>query len=138
MTISFVGIILLVSNHTSIAKDLPLANKKVVEYVESVMGTKVGRGECTDLLMGAQFYIRGVKPSKPKKNQKILPGDFIGFENVYAGGFSFPNHYAIIMEVVSPNVYTIAHQNHNGNKTVTQLTVDLNNASGKFNISRPK
>ena len=102
------------------------------------MGTQVGRGECWDLLMGAQFAIRGIKPSTPKKNQKILPGDFIGFENVYAGGFSFPDHYAIIMEVVSPNVYTIAHQNHNGNKTVTQLTVDLNSASGKFNISRPK
>lgn len=103
------------------------------------MGTQVGRGECWDLLMGAQFYIRGVKPSTPKKNQTILPGDFIGFENVTVGGLSFPDHYAIIMKVVSPKVYTIAHQNHNGNRKVTQLTVDMNNISGgKYNISRPK
>jgi hypothetical protein len=136
--LSFTGILLLLSSSTVSPKD-PLANKMVIEYVESVMGTQVGRGECWDLLMGAQFYIRGVKRSTPKKKQTILPGDFIGFENVRADGFSFPDHYAIIMKVVSPNVYVIAHQNHNGNRTVTQLTVDLNKISGgKYNISRPK
>ncbi len=126
---------------TAIAQRLPQANKMVVDYVLSVMNTQVGTGECTDLIMGAQYHIRSVKTKIPKKKPvNHLPGDIITFNEVYLdNGLSFPQHYAIILEVQAENVFVIAHQNHNGNRSVSQLTVDLNQIiSGKYFIQRPK
>jgi len=132
----FLALLIFLSAFT---KGLPEANQKVVEYVQSVMGTQVGTGECTDLLMGAQFYIRNVRPSKKSKSIKILPGDFISFNGVVMGGLSFPEHYAIIIEVESETNFIIAHQNHNGRRSVSQLSIDLKKITqGKYHISRPK
>ena len=119
---------------------LPIVNQKVVEYVKSVMGTQVGTGECTDLIMNTQYYIFKIKDDrKRKKSDNILPGDFITFDGVSMGGLSFPQHAAIIMEVKSSTVLVIAHQNHNGNKTVQELEIDLARVtSGKYYIQPPK
>jgi hypothetical protein len=129
----------LIVNSTT-AKDLPLANQKVVDYVKSVMGTQVGNGECTELIMSALFAARSVKDkSKSKvKSANALPGDIISFSGVEMGGLSFPEHTAIIMEVESEDVFTIAHQNHNGDKTVQLLTIDLSQiTAGKYTIQHP-
>jgi hypothetical protein len=136
---AIVSVSLILVVNTAIAQKLPVANQKVIEYVNSVMGTQVGTGECSDLLMGAQFYIRGIKPGTFKKKQTVLPGDFIAFDDVQIGGLSFPQHYAIIVKVESPTVYIIAHQNHGGYKKVHEKTIDLSKkTSGKITISRPK
>jgi hypothetical protein len=55
------------------------------------------------------------------------------------GSLSFPQHQAIIMEVESLTVLVIAHQNHNGNRTVHKIKIDLANVtSGRYYIQRPK
>lgn len=82
------------------------------------METQVGNGECTELIMSALFGARST-PNKLKskaKSKDVLPGDIISFYNVEMGGLSFPQHSAIIMEVESQEVFTIARQNHNGIK----------------------
>ena len=126
--------------NTASAKDLPLANQMVIEYVESVMGTQVGNGECTELIMSAWFAARSTKdkPKNKAKSKEVSPGDIISFYDVEMGGLSFPQHSAIIMEVESQNIFTIAHQNHNGNKTVQLLKINLKNITqGKYSIQHP-
>jgi hypothetical protein len=90
--------------------------------------------------MQVQFIVFKEKPSKKtKKPPKVLPGDIISLYDVSVGGLYFPEHYAIIMEIISPKVYKIAHQNHNGYKKVHEITIDLNEASGgKYFIKRPR
>ena len=105
---------------------IPPLNKQILDYVNSVMGTKVERGECWDLVhvpfdkYNADWdhsYNFG-KQIDPLKDT-VYPGDVIQFTNVtlkYLKGTdtwteSMPKHTAIIYEVISPGVYKIAHQN---------------------------
>ena len=110
---------------------IPATNKKVIEYVDAVIGKTVGRGECWDLASEAlsyagayldrssqqSIYIFG-KQVNPKK-EKIYPGDIIQFEKVkieYSAGNmiyteTMNHHTAIVYEVLSDNTYRIAHQN---------------------------
>ena len=112
---------------------IPNANKKVVEYVDSVIGKKVGRGECWDLASDAldyagayldrsnqkKIYVFGKKLNPAK--DKIYPGDILQFENVkleYTDGNTIytetmSHHTAIIYKVLKNDTYTIAHQNTN-------------------------
>ena len=111
--------------------DLPNLNVKVVDYVESVMGKKVARGECWDLAAGAleysgAYFDRSTKKSvliygrklNPKK-EEIFPGDMIQFENVkvkWKEGLTFytesmEHHTAIVYKVNAAGNYEIAHQN---------------------------
>ena len=114
-----------------LGKNLPELNGKVVEYVDSVMGKKVDRGECWDLAAGALAYSgayfdrssmktaliygRRLDPNK----EEILAGDLIQFENVTVewkdGNSSFTesmgHHTAIVYKVNEPKNYEIAHQN---------------------------
>lgn len=125
---------------TLITQKSKTVNEKVVDYVQSVMGTQIGRGECSDLIMQVQYIVFKEKPTKKtKKPPKVLPGDIISLYNVSIGGLYFSEHYAIIMEEISPQVYRIAHQNHNGYKKVHEITIDLKEAAGgKYYIKRPK
>ncbi|UXP33981.1 hypothetical protein N6H18_08485 [Reichenbachiella agarivorans] len=115
----------------SLNTDLPELNQKVVEYVDSVMGTKVDRGECWDLAAGALKYsgayfdrsslktisIYG-RLLNPKK-EEVLPGDLIQFENVELnwkdGNMTYKatmaQHTAIVYKVNEAMNYEIAHQN---------------------------
>ncbi len=112
---------------------LPIANQKVLVYVNSIMGTRVGTGECSDLIFNAQYYLKknGVKSTSKKGNKKVMKGDFISFydavlESPEGGEVNFLEHHAIIYEVISEKVYLIAHQNHNDVKVVMELRIDLN------------
>lgn len=111
--------------------DLPELNTKVIAYVDSVIGTKVGRGECWDLAAGAlassgayfdrssmktiSIYGRKLNPEK----EAVLPGDMIQFENVKLewkeGNSTYSatmiKHTAIVYKVNSEMDYEIAHQN---------------------------
>lgn len=110
---------------------IPNLNKKVVEYVDLVIGKKVDRGECWDLAAAAldhagayldrssqkTIYIFG-KTLNPKKDT-IYPGDIIQIENVkleYTSGNmiyteTMSHHTAIIYEVIDKDHFRIAHQN---------------------------
>jgi len=111
--------------------DIPKLNQKVVDYVDSAIGKKIGRGECWDLAAAAlehagayldrsnqkSIYVFG-KKLNPKKNQ-IFPGDIIQIQDLkieYTKGNtiyteSMSHHTAIIYEVISANHFKIAHQN---------------------------
>lgn len=127
--------------------NIPDTNKKIHDFIEKVMGQKVGRGECWDLAAaaldysGAYFdrsskktiYVFGKKVN-PKK-EKVFPGDIIQIENVkikYTKGNTvytetMSHHTAIIYEVLETGIYQIAHQNTSfSGKTVglSQLRMD--------------
>jgi len=110
---------------------LPDTNIKVIQFVESVIGISVGRGECWDLAdqaltsAGAQFdktskstiYLFGERYN-PEKDT-ILPGDIIQFENVtvtYQDGNmifteNYSHHTAIVYLINEDGSLKLAHQN---------------------------
>lgn len=118
---------------------IPSANTAVLEYVDSVLGKQVGTGECADLVFNAQFYVKekGIKSSS--KSKRVLPGDYIYFNQAkFSNGLSFPKHSGVVYELKTQKQFVIAHQNHNGNKTVQLLEIDLNQlVSGSVNTNHP-
>lgn len=121
---------LFIATNTLAQKNIPVLNKKIIKYVNSVKGKKVDRGECWDLanqaliLINADWdrqYVYGNKLD-PKKD-RIFPGDLIQFKNVkikYTEGTPenfrthtelMQHHTAIVYKVLSKGVYEIAHQN---------------------------
>jgi len=69
--------------------NIPELNQKIIKFVDSKMGKKVGRGECWDLaadalkLVGAKWdgnYKFGIKINP--KEECVFPGDIIQFEGV--------------------------------------------------------
>ncbi len=122
--------------------NIPELNKKVIEYVSSVMGKKVDRGECWDVANQALLRINADWDKRYKfgklvdpKKETIYPGDMIHFKNVktkwsvgnatYSG--SMAEHTAIVYEVVSTGVYKVAEQN----TSYSGKTVGI----GDFNLS---
>lgn len=111
--------------------EIPDLNRKVVNYVKSVVGQQVDRGECWDLAnqaltqSGAKFdrstktsiYDFG-QPVNPKKDQ-IFPGDIVQFDDVeleYKRGDviykeQMGHHTAIVVKVYEPGAFQLAHQN---------------------------
>lgn len=106
--------------------NIPELNSQILEYVKSVEGKKVERGECWDLanqallLVNADWdkqYVYGNKLD-PEADQ-IFPGDLIQFENVKTrhteGNATYTelmaHHTAIVYKVLGKGIYEIAHQN---------------------------
>ena len=129
---------------------LPEVNKKIVKYVDSVMGNKVARGECWDIVKGA-MDASGAEWESPEgfgekidpKNDEIMPGDIIAFRNAsWSTGMTKwhtgPQHYAIVYEVKSDNRMMIAHQNINNKKKVMLTELALKGAKGKITFYRPQ
>lgn len=134
--------------------DVPELNKKITSYVTTNLRKKVGRGECWDLAAGALNehhakwdgrYTYG-KPVD-HTTECIYPGDIMQFENVRietrsANGFfaeEMPHHTAIVYEVKSTGVFTIAHQNYdNTRKVITTPLTMANIKRGKVMIYRPQ
>ncbi len=126
----------------TVLKKLPKANQIVLEYVKSKMGVQVGTGECSDLIFNAQYEVRksGVKSQNKVTTKNILPGDYISFRNVIIGNgrLVFTEHHAVVISLENTSIITIAHQNHNYNRTVQELSFDLKDiTSGQFSITRP-
>lgn len=133
---------------------LPELNQKVVDYVTSVIGKQVDRGECWDLANQAlnridakwdKEYVYG-KLLNPKKD-KILPGDIIQFKNVtlkYRIGNTITtetmaHHTAVVYKVIDKDVFELAHQNTGfSGRTVGLSKLDLNTVqNGKMWFYRP-
>lgn len=126
MKLIIISLVLFLNSNT-----VPGINKKVVEYVDTVIGKKVDRGECWDLAAAAldyagayldrssksSIYIFG-KVINPKK-ESVYPGDIIQIENMkleYSKGNmvfteTMTHHTAIIYSVEGNDIYKIAHQN---------------------------
>ncbi|MBD80145.1 MAG: hypothetical protein CL840_14625 [Crocinitomicaceae bacterium] len=133
---------------------VPKLNQKIIEFVDSKIKKKVGRGECWDLAFEALSSTDAKWDGQYKfgkevfyRSECIFPGDIIQFERVkikyekdgitYNGEMA--HHTAIIYEVKEIGVYTLAHQNtaFSGRK-VGLSELDVKNISkGKFKIYRP-
>jgi hypothetical protein len=131
-------------------------NQKVLDFVNSVMGKTVGRGECWDVAQ-AVLDREGADWSRPVSfgkvldplKDKILPGDIIQFsslvikEKLTEGRsrtefLGDPDHTSIVYEVLGPLHYKLAHQNLGGKRFVQVTELNLNNrTSGQYWIYRP-
>ncbi|MGC8824900.1 MAG: hypothetical protein ACP5PZ_09975 [Bacteroidales bacterium] len=138
---------------------LPPLNRAVLQYVESVIGKKVDRGECWDLANQALTRINATwdhhfkygRLLNPQKDT-IYPGDIIQFKDVVVetvtrhddGSIStmtetMGQHTAIVYRVNAPGDYQIAHQNtsFSGRKVGVSRLVLKNIKKGKYWIYRP-
>lgn len=135
-------------------EDIPKLNQRIVDYVQTVIGKQVDRGECWDLAYQAlnrnnakwdgQFeYGKRLNPDK----DKIFPGDIIQFKNVKIKYTinqmiymeQMDQHTAIIYKVKARNIFDIAHQNNSfSGRKVGISTLDMNTIiRGKVFIYRP-
>jgi hypothetical protein len=138
---------------------IPNLNSKVIEYVDSVIGKQVDRGECWDLAAAALDHAGAYMDKSNFKNinvfgkvlnpekDAIYPGDIIQIEKVkmeYTKGNSvytetMPHHTAIIYKVLEKNYFEIAHQNtsFSGRKVgISELNMD-HVKKGKIIFYRP-
>ncbi|MCK4699326.1 MAG: CHAP domain-containing protein [Bacteroidales bacterium] len=135
-------------------ENIPELNKRIIEYVESVIDKQVDRGECWDLAyqalnrFNAQWdgkfqYGKLINP----KREPVLPGDIIQFKNVKIK-YQITNttytefmkqHTAIVYKVKHKNVFTIAHQNTEfSGRKVGLSDLNLNDVvKGDVKIYRP-
>lgn len=133
---------------------IPPTNVKVIEYVNSVIGKKVDRGECWDLANQALTYAKAKwtfpttygKPIAYQKEQ-LYPGDLIQITNVVMETktdtsivrWKMTEHTAIVYEVISHSTIKIAEQNVNKVKKVQLNNWNLNDIkSGKMQFYRPQ
>jgi hypothetical protein len=118
--------LLLLSFTPAADDDLPQLNRQVLEYVESVIGEQVGRGECWDLANQALLLIDAKWDGRYKYGKEynprrtaVLPGDLIQFKDVkvrYREGNtiyteSMDHHTAIVYRVLEDGTLELAHQN---------------------------
>lgn len=135
--------------------DLEL-NGEIIEFVDTVLGTSVGRGECWDLAQEAldrnlADWSRPLSfglPLNPETDE-IKAGDIMQFHNLKTSerlpdksirkeSFGSPNHTAVIYKVLGKKHYTLAHQNSGGQRNVIKSNVNLANVTGgQYWIYRP-
>ncbi|MCB9197066.1 MAG: CHAP domain-containing protein [Flavobacteriales bacterium] len=122
----------------------------IVEYAVKNLGKKVDRGECWDLVA---FALDNAKAEWQMpfdfgdkfdyQKETIKPGDIISFDNVRFesdnGYMTFPMHYAIVYKVIDKDHIEILHQNHNNQRVVQTLTLDLTTLKkGKMQFYRAR
>jgi hypothetical protein len=146
--------LLLLSFTPAADDDLPQLNRQVLEYVESVIGEQVGRGECWDLANQALLRIDAKWDGRYKygreydpKKKAVLPGDLIQFKDVkvrYREGNtiyveSMDHHTAIVYRVLDGGILELAHQNTTfSGRTVGISKLDLKTVvSGRMWFYRP-
>ncbi len=134
--------------------NIPGLNQKIVDYVETVIGQQVDRGECWDLANQALNRNDAKWDGQYKygkelnvKREKVLPGDIIQFKNVkvqYQEGNTIytetmAHHTAIVYKVLDDGVLELAHQNTGfSGRTVGLSKLDLDTVkSGKMWFYRP-
>jgi hypothetical protein len=134
--------------------DIPPTNQKILEYVKTVVGKKVDRGECWDLANGALTYANAQwefpttfgKPYDYKK-EPIVAGDLIQINNVVMESktetsvtrWKMTEHTAIVFETGEKGKLKVAEQNVNGVRKVMISSWNLNDLkSGKMQFYRPQ
>ena len=132
------------------ADKLPPVNAKMIACVDKMMGKKVDRGECWDLVNYAlnnsdanwdspEGFGKKVDPKK----DVLFPGDVVVMKNVkYTSSdgarWNFPQHYAIIYKVKDKNSFTIANQNVSGKRSVILTELTLTGLTGTISFFRPQ
>lgn len=114
-------------------------NEKIVNFVESKVGKKVGNGICHDLVAKAlkkyseideyKYFYKGMYGTMIDSSE-VIPGDIMvfhkcKFEITYKDIRNndttiiskIPRHVGIVMSVDGNNEFTIADQNSSGTKT---------------------
>ncbi len=146
--------LILTSSYSYCQLPIPATNQTIVDYVTSVIGKRVDRGECWDLANAALTKAK----AKWDKNFKygnlvdplkddIYPGDLIQFENVTLkydkDGKHFKelmaHHTAIVYQVIAKGEYQIAHQNtgqHGRKVGISELKL-IDIIKGKVKFYRP-
>ncbi|HIJ87040.1 MAG TPA: hypothetical protein HPP97_05060 [Desulfuromonadales bacterium] len=131
-------------------------NSKVIEFINKVIGTTVGRGECWDVAQKAldltlADWNRPTAFGQPidPDTSEVKAGDIIQFSKlttvehlpsgvVRTGILGSPDHTAVIYKVLGKKQYTLAHQNVRGKRSVITSDINLANmTSGKYWIYRP-
>ncbi|MBL6964480.1 MAG: hypothetical protein ISR55_11695 [Bacteroidetes bacterium] len=118
----------------------------ILNYVNSVVDKKVGRGECWDLLShalnetGAKWFPTedfGRIINYPEK--QLQAGDMIRLINItYDWGGKTSRHYAIVYEVIDKNHLRIADQNVAGVRKVKIRDYHLDEiVKGEITFYRP-
>lgn len=137
----------------------PTRNRQLLNYAISMLGQKVGDGQCASLV-NAGLIATGSKPGNfadPKNydwgtwinpRKKKYRGDIIQFEDVVFkgstpdGGWyesSSPHHTAIVKSVLGDGRYVILEQNSNGRLFVTETTINVKDMkSGRISFYRPE
>lgn len=137
-----------------VSAQIPALNQTIVEYVKSVIGKRVDRGECWDLAKQALekanaswdgHYVYG-KEINPLKDS-VYPGDLIHFKKVVLKykkdnaiyTESYPQHTAIVYRVIGPGEFEIAHQNtqFSGKKVSLSILRLEDRTSGTWHFYRP-
>lgn len=135
--------------------DIPVTNQKILEYVKTVVGKKVDRGECWDLANGALTYANAkwefpTKFGKPYdyKKEPIMPGDLIQINDVVMETrtdtsvmrWRMGEHTAIVYATGADKMkIQVAEQNVNGIRKVMLSNWNLNDMkSGKMQFYRPQ
>lgn len=131
-------------------------NGKIIEFVDKVLGTSVGRGECWDLAQEAldTNLADWIRPTtfglllNPELDE-IKAGDLIQFrtleitekfpgKGIRKETLGKPDHTAVIYEVLGKKEYTLAHQNVNGQRRVMKRNINLSRVTnGQYWIYRP-
>jgi hypothetical protein len=136
---------------------IPPLNRTIVQYVTTVIGKKVDRGECWDIANQALNRVGASWDHKFKygkllnyKKDTIYPGDIIQFKNVLveyksADGLettreTMGQHTAIVYKVYAFGDLQLAHQNteFSGRKVGLSRLVLKNIKRGKIFIYRPE
>lgn len=131
-------------------------NDKVLAFVDKVMGTTVGRGECWDLAQQALdmnladwIYPTTFGLQLNSDSNEIKAGDIIQFrtlkitEHLPDGRTRWetlgaPDHTAIIYKILGKKRYTLAHQNIGGKRSVIKSDINLAKVTGgRYWIYRP-
>lgn len=130
-------------------------NQQIIEFVNSNMNKKVGKGECWDLANEALTLVQAKWDGNLKfgrkldyKKECIYPGDIIQFEKVkvkYTENKvtyqeAMPHHTAIIYEVKGTGDFVLAHQNtaYTGRKVGKSSLNLMNVTGGGITIFRPE
>lgn len=134
---------------------LPEKNGIILEYVNDVMGKKVGRGECWDLAKEAldEAQAKWTPPYEfgmqiDHLAEPVLPGDVVQFKNVKLKyrqdnmtiEESMTHHTAIIYKVNQQGNYVLAHQNFGkGRRRVGTSGLNVEHMTqGTISVYRPQ
>ena len=133
---------------------IPVLNQKIIFYLRTTIGKKVGHGECWELAAQAlnqnqaswdhkYTYGREINPAK----ECVYPGDIIQFEGVvlkFRKGSrvykeTMEHHTALIYELKDKNVFVLIHQNTTfSGRKVGLSELDLKTVvKGKLKVYRP-
>ena len=128
-------------------------NKEILQYAQSNLKKKVGRGECWDLAKyalensSAKWDHKFEFGRHLEKNDCLMPGDIIQFKGVkikYKEGkktfyITMDQHTAIINKVISLDEIQLIHQNtaFSGKKVGISSIKFSTMIKGKYDIYRP-